>query len=86
MEMSSKMALFTHEDIEGESCGLSSACLVVTRESNDIASVFHIIIVLFEVGKNLPCSLIQGQGAFLLWTFSFKGLAYSFSLGRTLDL
>lgn len=51
----------THEDIEGESCGLSSACLVVTSEPDDIASVFHIIIILFEVGKDLSCSLIQGQ-------------------------
>ena len=78
--------MITHEDIEGESCGLPSACLVIARESDDIASIFHIIIILLEVGKDLSCSLIQGQRAFFFGTFGFKGLAHSFGLRRTFDL
>lgn len=78
--------IITHEDVKGESCGLPSARLVIAGKSDDIASVFHVIVVLFEIRKDLTSALIQRQGAFLFWTFSFKSLAYSFGLGRTLDL
>ena len=80
------MALITHEDIEGESSSLPSARLVVASESDDVAGILHIIIVLFEVRKDLSCPLIQGERTFFFRTFGFKRLAYSLSLGCTLDL
>lgn len=53
--------IITHEDIKGESCGLPSARLVIASESDDITSVFHVIVILFEIRKDLTGALIQGQ-------------------------
>ena len=53
--------IITHEDVKSEGCGLPSACLVVASESDDIASVFHIIVILLEVCKDLTGALVQRQ-------------------------
>ena len=51
-------ACLTHEDIECQSSSLTPAGLVVAGESDHITSIFDIVVVLLEIGKYLPCTLI----------------------------
>ncbi len=48
----------THEHVKGQSSSLTPASFVVASEPDDITSIFDIIVVLLEICKYLPCSLI----------------------------
>lgn len=80
-----KRALTT-EDVEDQGSRLAAAGLVVAHELYDLARLFDLIIVLFEVDEQLARAVVQGQGALPRGAVHLVHLAHLLRLWRALDL
>ena len=62
----------TAENIEDERSCLAPAGFVCASKPDGLSSLYHLIVVIFKVGKKLPRPLIQGHGIWLCWPSHLK--------------